>query len=109
MGAGKYNQIITIEQRLMTTDNIGQSVETWATFRENVWANIQYKNGKEYFGAKQNIPELDAIITIRYLRGLRSTMRIKWGIHYLQFISKPIPKGRNLMEELEIHCKEVFA
>jgi SPP1 family predicted phage head-tail adaptor len=110
LGAGKYNKKITIQQRLVSVDDYGQWIAnpTWATYRADVWAELQIGQGREYYGAKRTIPELSGLITIRYLQGVKSSMRVLFGTRIFDILSI-VPKGKNLREEIEMRVKEVFA
>jgi len=103
MGAGKYRHYITIQQPVETIDDVGQTVTSWEDYK-TVWAQIQPLKGREYWQSQQVNAEVTHRITIRYLEGINSKMRVKFGDRYFE-IEPPInPDEKNV--ELVMLCKE---
>jgi len=76
MKVGRMRYRIEIEDLIKFTDNDGFVSEEWIPFAE-VWADITPVSGREYFDSAQDLSEVTSKIYIRYLRGLRTIMRIK--------------------------------
>jgi SPP1 family predicted phage head-tail adaptor len=107
-GASRFNKKVIIQSLFKSADAYGQmKTASWTDWKE-VWAEVMIEQGGEYYGAKRNIPELSGIVTIRYLRGVKSSMRINYDGRMFDIMSV-IPKGRELREFIEMHVKEVFA
>ena len=46
IAAGKFDKKGMLERRDLTTDSIGEEIESWSTLEDNVWAQInQYLPG----------------------------------------------------------------
>jgi len=72
---GKMRHRIKFQTLSLVGDGQGGSVETWTDFAE-VWADVKPTSGRERLYA-QRIEDLqDHKITIRYLEGINTTMRI---------------------------------
>lgn len=72
-----------------------------------VRAGIYPISGKEFFSAETVNSEITHKVKIRYIKGLTSNMRIKFGDRYFQIISLP----KNFQEkniELQLLCKELI-
>ena len=76
MNVGRMRYRIEIEDLIKITDNDGFVSEEWIPFAE-VWADITPVSGREYFDSAQDLSEVTSKIYIRYLKGLRTIMRIK--------------------------------
>lgn len=76
MKVGRMRYRIEIEDLIKITDNDGFVSEEWIPFAE-VWADITPISGREYFDSAQDLSEVTSKIYIRYLKGLRTIMRIK--------------------------------
>ncbi|NLK72386.1 MAG: phage head closure protein [Clostridiales bacterium] len=76
MKVGRMRYRIEIEDLIKITDNDGFVSEEWIPFAE-VWADITPVSGREYFDSAQDLSEVTSKIYIRYLRGLKTIMRIK--------------------------------
>lgn len=77
MNIGKLNKRIIIESQSLTFDDVGQQVETWATFA-TVWANIKHNSGAETIKSDAITSSVKASFRIRYLKGLDAGMRVKY-------------------------------
>lgn len=76
MKVGRMRYRIEIEDLIKITDNDGFVSEEWIPFAE-VWADITPISGREYFDSAQDLSEVTSKIYIRYLKGLKTIMRIK--------------------------------
>ena len=100
LGAGKFDQRITLERRVMVEDAAGQEVISWTPVA-SMWAQVQALRGREFFAAAQVQQEQTLKVRIRYLAGLDVTMRLIWQDRPHD-ITGIIPVGRN--EIIEIMC-----
>ena len=69
---------IDIESAAATENSLGEDVETWSTFA-TARAQIIPINGKEYFSANQEQSSVTHKITMRYLAGVNTKMRVNYG------------------------------
>lgn len=65
MRSGRLDRLITIQVKTSTEDSFGEMIETWATLAE-VWAELKYLRGSEWFAAQQEGASVDVIFRIRY-------------------------------------------
>lgn len=76
MDAGKLRELVTIQQKSPTgTGGRGQPVYEWTAFA-NVYAEIESLTGKKAEIARQLVAEASHQITIRYLTGITTEMRV---------------------------------
>jgi SPP1 family predicted phage head-tail adaptor len=87
MRSGTLNRLIDIEDLTVTTDGMGSSVESWSTYKSNVWAAIWPVSAKERIQAGKQELEITHRIRIRYISGITADMRIKYGTAYFNIIS----------------------
>ena len=73
--AGKLRHSITIQVSTVTQDDYGASVESWDTFA-TVRASVEPLQGREYFAAQQVQAEVTTRFRIRYLAGVKPSMRV---------------------------------
>jgi SPP1 family predicted phage head-tail adaptor len=115
MGAGSYRNRITIQRDTGTeVDDHNQRVPVWTgpPYFENVFAAIDTGGSHKFYAAQQVHAELTHLVTIRFLRNLDHTarMRIVWhedgqADRTLWPMGPPVnPDGRH--KELEFRCKE---
>ena len=69
---------ITIQAKSKTEDGIGGYTTSWTT-RENVWANITPGTSRERNIADRIAPNTSHVITIRYVEGITTLMRVSFG------------------------------
>lgn len=77
MKAGDLRHRITIEQPTETQSESGDVTQTWSELA-TVWAGIVPVGGSESWRAQQANPLLSHQITIRWLAGVTSKMRVKY-------------------------------
>ena len=103
MGAGKYRHRITFQEPTETLNNVGEPVVSWSDYK-TVWAEVKPLKGEEYWASQQVNAEVTHRITIRYLDGITSEMRIKFGDRYFSIEPPLNPDEKNI--ELVMLCKE---
>ncbi|MDY4478583.1 MAG: phage head closure protein [[Pasteurella] aerogenes] len=106
--AGKYNKVITIQQRNYEKEklhNYGKSN------RETIWedvitthASVEPIQGREYFSGPFQMGENIIRIRIRYLPGITRKMRVKYGERLLDIYS--VIDSKESHRELQLMCKE---
>lgn len=77
MIVGRMRYRIEIENLVESTDSDGFITEEWNNFA-TVWADITSLSGKEYIESAQTLSEVTSKIYIRFIQGLKTTMRIKY-------------------------------
>lgn len=103
MRAGELDQQITIQIATISRGGSGEQIQTWQTWR-TVWANVQTTAGAENFYSPQLVAEATHKIKIRYLKGLKYTMRILWRNRILDITN--IDDSRQRQGELYLLCQE---
>lgn len=98
IAAGKFRQVITIQQRADTADGMGGFTTTWGTYAANVRAAMRPYTGKEYWAAGMKQTEASAVFSIRYQAGITQAMRILFGsrVYDIASIINPDEANREL-------------
>lgn len=77
MRAGKLDRRVVIEEKSVTRDpDYGAEVVTWVTFAER-WADVRDVNAIERAGDGLRTITRTTTVTIRWLDGLTSDMRVR--------------------------------
>lgn len=105
IGAGARDKRVTIQEKTITKDNIGNQVEVWHDIT-TVWAAIQPLSGREYWAARQVNAETTTKVTILYRRGVTAEHRILYGSRVLEILEVVNPLEGNA--ELVLMCKEAI-
>lgn len=101
---GEFRHRITIQKMSKIENDYGELLDTWVDFLE-VRAAIYPLSGKDFFAAETTNNEITHKINIRYVSGITSAMRIKFGERYFEITSPPINfQEKNIL--LQIMCKE---
>lgn len=77
IAAGKLNERLTLQQKSVSRNGIGEEVETWADVA-TVWAEAIPLRGREFFSANQTQQVVDVRFRIRDRSGLSPDLRIVW-------------------------------
>jgi len=104
MKIGKLRHLINIEESRVSRDSFGGEVSEWIQFAE-VWADVSPVSGREFTSFKQLNSEITTKITIRYLEGISTEMRILFRDRIFEIESVINPEERNI--SLILMCKEV--
>lgn len=75
---GKLRHLVQVQDYTDKQDTAGQPIKTWFKFAD-VHAEILPLSGRELFTAQEVFSEATVQINMRYLKGLRPTMRIVYG------------------------------
>lgn len=103
MNPGALRHKVTIEQAT-EMNTAGDVSKTWSEFAK-AWAQIEPASTQERFIAAQVQAQITHKVTIRYLSGVTSQMRIKHGSRYLYIEGPPMnPDERNV--SLVLMCRE---
>lgn len=103
MRAGRLNTKITIESKTETIDSVGDPVNTWATYAE-AWAEVRTQSGKEFIRARELHSELTHVLTLRWISGVTTDMRVNNNGAYYNILSVFDPTTRK--RELRLYCNE---
>jgi SPP1 family predicted phage head-tail adaptor len=105
MNSERLRHRITIQSPAGGTDSYGDPSGEWTDFA-TVWAGIEALQGREYVAALQDQSEVDTRVVIRYLKGVKSSMRVKYGERTLSIIS--VIDNREAHRDMQLMCKEVL-
>lgn len=108
INSGKYRHIITFQKLKSVRDTYGETDPDNPQNWENVLstrAGIFPISGKDYYDAHVVNAELTHRIQLRYIKGIDSTMRIKFGSRIFEMVSPPIDFQEKHVE-LMLMCKE---
>lgn len=83
---GRLRERVTIQQATETRNALGESVQSWATFAER-WASVDGLSSREVLLTGQQQTEVTHRVRLRYVDGLKSTMRIIWRGRVLEITS----------------------
>lgn len=72
--AGKLRDLVQLQKVTRTTNELGETVEAWADFGEQKWAQVTPVSAKERLRADAAvIADTTHIVTLRYFCGFNST------------------------------------
>jgi SPP1 family predicted phage head-tail adaptor len=102
---GEFRHIIIFQKKSGVQNSYGENTDDWIEVIK-ARVGIYPISGKEFFTADTVNSEVTHKITMRYMPGITSDMRIKFGERIFQLISPPINfQERNI--ELQLLCKEL--
>lgn len=106
MQAGRLRNLITIQQRTLTQDSLGGSVETWSTLAASVPADVRMVGqGERYVAsADQEVALVTHRVRLRYRSDVTPLNRIIYGSRVLDIESAVDPDGRR--RTLVLTCSE---
>lgn len=104
MGAGDYRHLVTIQQPVETTDDLGQPVTTWSNVA-TVHAAVEPLEGRELFAAQAVRAETTTRVRIRYRSGITPKHRLVYAGRVLNILSVIDPDERH--REIVLLCSEV--
>lgn len=103
MRAGLHRHSVTLQQRVLTQDSFGGTVETWQDFA-CVNASVSPLTAREFFNAAQVQADVTHKVSLRYLPNVVPAMRVKFGTRTLHVASVINVDERSV--ELQLLCKE---
>jgi len=105
MQAGKLRHRVTIQTPTETQNAVGEVTRSWAAFTDGVvWAAVEPMNGREILMAQQMTSTATTKVTIRYLAGVTSKMRVLFGTRTFEIEYVLNPLERNA--EQVLLCRE---
>lgn len=105
MRAGKLRHRIVIQQPTESQSTSGAVTNSWGTFK-TVWAEVEPRNGREFFNGAQMVEELTLTMRIRYMPDLSPKMRIFWKARAFDILGIVDVLGTD--KEMIIACRELF-
>lgn len=91
MQAGRLTQRVTIQQPVVTRNELGEEILGWSTFAQ-AWAEVRPLSTRELVTLRAEYAEVTTMITIRYRPGITAKMRVLHaGVAYN--IEPPAPMG----------------
>jgi len=106
MRAGLLNKFITFRRYDEVDNEYGEPIKQYVDYA-NSWASIKPMLGREKFTEQMVSTEQTHKITTRYIRGIESTMQIKYGDRIFEIIGNPIDNMENNVY-LQFNVKEIF-
>lgn len=101
---GELRHIITLQKLENTQNDYGEVIEVWKDIL-TTRAGIYPVSGKEFFSAETMNSEVSHKVNMRYIPGITSNMRIKFGERCFNIESVINFQERNI--ELQLMCKEL--
>lgn len=103
---GQLDQRITIEKRTTTSNEFGETIETWST-RATVWAQARPLTGTERERPESTQGRANYAFVIRYRDDVLTTDRIMWRgrAFNVRFISDSGPRAIYLSIDAEFEAQ----
>src|SRR5690554_3950961 len=102
MRSGNLRHRIEIQRQVPGRNEIGDPIVRWETFAK-VWAEALDIKGREFWQAAQVQSEITSRVRIRYLPGIKASMRVLHEGRLLEIDHILDPDGRK--RELHLMCK----
>lgn len=103
MGAGKYDQRITIKRPSGSALNAAhEKIPTYSPWI-TCWAAVIPLSGRDYLEAQKVKAETSYRVEVRHKEGVTPNIQIEWGSHLLH-VENVLPVGRK--KELHLMCVE---
>ena len=102
MNSGKLTHLIVLQKKSLTQDAELNSIITWLDWR-TIWASPFPKTGREYYKLATVNSEITEAFKIRYIAGVNTHQRVKFGVKYLEIIEAINEEERNI--SLVLTCK----
>lgn len=99
------NLTIDIQKTTATYDSYGQPVESWSNLYTGLFASAITTGGKEFYAAQRQNAETAMVFKTRYITGITTLMRVKYGSRYFNILS--VNNKDEKFEYLLLSCKEV--
>lgn len=101
---GELDQRITIQSNTAERGSSGEEIAVWSDW-QTVWAKVETGSGSERFYSPQVLSEATHKIKMRYLSGVKPTMRITWRNRELDILY--VDHSRMRQGEMFLLCREV--
>jgi SPP1 family predicted phage head-tail adaptor len=106
MKAGSLRHRIVIQDMVPTQDAVTGEVTITPTTFATVWADKRAISAREFISASLSGSKVTIVVTIRYLAGVKPSMRIISGDDVLN-IEGVLPDPKTGLEYLTLPCSEV--
>jgi SPP1 family predicted phage head-tail adaptor len=83
---GRLRERVTIQQAAETRNAMGEVVQSWVTFAER-WASVDGLSSREFLLQGQQQSEISHRVRLRYVPGMKATMRFLWRGRVLEMTS----------------------
>jgi SPP1 family predicted phage head-tail adaptor len=103
MEIGKLRHKVSLFQKTVTYDEIGQAVAGY-TYFSTAWAAVEPLSFKEYLAAGSERASKMVRIKLRYLPNISADMRVVYEEHTYEILSVLDKELRHI--ELELLCEE---
>lgn len=96
MGAGKRNQVVTIQSKTLSTDAWGAPAEaSWSTHK-TVFAHVITQRGREFVSeGREDTAQHNISVIFDYVSGLNEAMRLLWNGETYEIVSVMAIRERN--------------
>ncbi len=100
-----FRHKLTIEEfRETGRDEYNEPIREWTEFA-TVRGEVDPLRGREFFASRQVQAEQTHRISFRYIKGVKPTMRIRWGERIFEIVAPALnPYEANY--EIQLMCKE---
>ena len=103
MEIGRLRHRITLMRQVNEINDYGATMTKWKSIA-TVWAEVKPLSGREYFSAQQVQSEITTQIWLRYIEGIKPTMKVKFGKREFEILSVLNTQERDV--SLQLMCKE---
>lgn len=97
MKAHKLDRKINLLTSTSTTNDVGESVQTWATSM-SVWAQVKYRSGSEDFTDNIEVKSQGVSFIIRYQSAINTKYRVSFNGDTYEIDAISEPKRKELQE-----------
>jgi SPP1 family predicted phage head-tail adaptor len=97
------HKLVIEEYVIVGWNELNQPQKDWKTFT-TVRGEVDPLRGREYIASRQVQAELTHRISIRYIKGIKPSMRVRWGDRIFEIQSVINPMEKNY--EVQLMCKE---
>lgn len=105
MKAGRLDQRVTIQRRTEEVDDWGQPLPSAWADHASVWAAVEPLSGREFIAAQAAMSETTARITMRWIPGIDSGMRVIHGAD--TYGIDTVIHLKSARRELQLMCKRM--
>lgn len=108
LAAGSLRHRIEIHELVSVLDEAsGNREQTWPLFAD-AWASVRPETAREFMAAGGEQTKVEVIVIIRYIPGIKRSMRIRHGDRLLN-INSAEPDPDSGREFLRLLCSEVVS
>ncbi|HQD81179.1 MAG TPA: phage head closure protein [Bacillota bacterium] len=88
MNPGRLDQRVTLMREEVRQNELSQDVLEWVAWK-TVWAEVVPETGSEVVVVQRLQPEQKYTVTIRYLKGVSTAIRLAWNGRILHVTAVP--------------------